>query len=104
MSGPVGFLPSYALEFFPAARVSAVKWGKVETDLGGGQMRSITDPVVTRPNPVSDAGEVWPNFNDGFAGQAPDLGAFEVGRPPLQFGRRAYLAWNDGWAPWETVR
>ena len=104
VSGPVGFLPSYALEFFPAARVSAVKWGKVETDMGGGQRRSITDPVVTRPNPVIDAGEVLPNFNDGFAGKAPDLGAFEAGRPPLQFGRRAYLAWNDGWAPWETVR
>lgn len=102
--GPVGFLPSYRLEFYPAARVSAVKYGKVETDLGGGQKRTITDPVVTRSNPVIDAGVALPNFNDDFTGKAPDLGAFEVGRPPLEFGRRAYLKWSEGWAPWETVR
>lgn len=102
--GQVAFLPSYRLEFYPAARVSAVKYGKVETDLGGGQKRNITDPVVTKPNPVIDAGAVLPNFNDEFTGKAPDLGAFEVGRPPLEFGRRAYLAWNEGRAPWETVR
>jgi hypothetical protein len=44
-----------------------------------------------------------PNFNDDFAGRAPDLGAFETGRPPLEFGRRAYLKWNAGWAPWEVA-
>jgi hypothetical protein len=64
--------------------------------------RNITDPVVSAPNPVIDAGEVLPNFNDDFTGKAPDLGAFEVGRPPLEFGRRAYVKWNEGWAPWET--
>lgn len=42
-------------------------------------------------NLVIDAGEVLPNFSDGFAGKAPDLGAFEVGHPPVEFGRRAYL-------------
>lgn len=70
--------------------------------MGGGKTREITDPVVSVANPVIDAGEVLPNFNDGFAGKAPDLGAFEVGRPPLQFGRRAYLKPEEGWAPWEV--
>jgi hypothetical protein len=31
-----------------------------------------------------------PNFNDGFAGAAPDVGAYEAGTPPLQFGVNAY--------------
>jgi hypothetical protein len=35
-----------------------------------------------------DAGEPLPNINDDFAGKAPDLGALEVGRPPLRFGPR----------------
>ncbi len=34
-----------------------------------------------------DAGVVLPNFNDGFTGKAPDLGAAETGSPPLRFGR-----------------
>jgi hypothetical protein len=50
---------------------------------------------------VIDAGQVLPGFNDDFTGKAPDLGAFEVGRPPLQFGRRAYMKHDEGWAPWE---
>ncbi len=102
--GAVAFLPSYRLEFYPAPRVSAVRFGKITTKMGGGTSREITDPVVTLSNPVIDAGVVLPNFNDNFAGTAPDFGAFEAGRPPLEFGRRAYLKWNEGWAPWETVR
>ena len=102
--GRVAFLPSYKLEFYPAARVTGVRFGVFPTDMGGGEKRNITDPVVNLPNPVIDAGEVLPNFNDGFAGPAPDLGAFELGRPPIEFGRRAYLKFDEGWAPWETVR
>jgi hypothetical protein len=102
--GPMAFLPSHRLEFYPAARVTAVKYGLVPVDMGGGQTRNVTDPVVSQPNAVIDAGERIPNFNDDFAGSAPDLGAFEVGRPPLEYGRRAYLKWDEGWAPWETVR
>lgn len=102
--GPMAFLPSHGLEFYPAARVTTVKYGKFPIDIGGGQTREVTDPVVSQPNAVMDAGEVIPNFNDGYVGKAPDLGAFEVGRPPLEFGRRAYLKWDEGWAPWETVR
>ena len=102
--GKVAYLATSRLEFYPAPRVSDVFDGKVAVDMGGGEKRNITDPVVSVPNPVIDAGAVLPNFNDDFTGQAPDLGAFEIGRPPLEFGRRAYVKWNEGWAPWETVR
>jgi hypothetical protein len=70
-----------------------VKFGDTE--------KVVTDPVLQVRNPVIDAGVVLPGFNDDFTGKAPDLGAFEVGRPPLQFGRRAYLRHDEGWAPWE---
>jgi hypothetical protein len=35
-----------------------------------------------------DAGVVLPNINDGFAGAAPDLGAYELGLPAPTYGRR----------------
>ncbi len=35
-----------------------------------------------------DAGTRLPNFNDGFAGAAPDLGAREAGTPPPVYGAR----------------
>ncbi|MFT3784416.1 MAG: right-handed parallel beta-helix repeat-containing protein [Nibricoccus sp.] len=97
--GPVAFLPSLRLEFYPAPRVSMIKYGKYPQP--GDEKRSITDPVVEVANPVIDAGVVVPGFNDDFLGEAPDLGAFETGRPPLEFGRRAHLRFDEGWAPWE---
>jgi hypothetical protein len=42
-------------------------------------------------NPKSraiDAGQVLPNVNDGFTGKAPDLGAFERGKPLPSYGSR----------------
>ncbi len=100
--GKVAYLATSRLEFYPAPRVAVVTYGRIATDMGGGEKRAITDPVVSVPNPVIDAGEALPSFNDGFSGKAPDLGAFEVGGPPIEFGRRAYLKWNEGRAPWET--
>ena len=35
-----------------------------------------------------DAGVVIPNVNDNFNGKAPDLGALEVGAPPVVYGAR----------------
>ena len=35
-----------------------------------------------------DAGVKIPNVNDGFAGRAPDLGAYEVGQAPVVYGPR----------------
>ena len=101
--GPVAFLTlTDRLEWFLAPRVSVVHYGRSPIDMGGGAKRDVTDPVVSVANPAIDAGAVVPNFNDDYVGKAPDLGAFEVGRPPLEFGRRAYLKWNEGWAPWEA--
>ena len=36
-----------------------------------------------------DAGVVLPNINDGFAGAAPDLGAYELGLSPILYGPRS---------------
>jgi hypothetical protein len=42
-----------------------------------------------RPGSVAvDAGVRLPNVNDGFTGQAPDLGAYEVGQPLPHYGPR----------------
>ncbi len=38
--------------------------------------------------PAVDRGVVLPNFNDGFKGKAPDLGALELGEPMPHFGPR----------------
>lgn len=43
-------------------------------------------------SPGHDAGEVLPNFNDGFSGAAPDVGAQEAGAPRMEFGVNAYRA------------
>ena len=95
--GKMAYVPSHYLEFYPAPVTSRVQFGKIPVNLGG-KMVEITDPVVTAPNPVIDGGARLPNFNDDFTGRAPDIGAFEVGRPPLRFGRRAV---ENVWAPWE---
>jgi hypothetical protein len=67
----------------------------------GEKERNVTDPVRWIKNPIIDGGTKLPGFNDDFKGAAPDAGAFEVGNPPLQFGRRAYMNYDEGWAPWE---
>ena len=36
------------------------------------------------------AGKVLPNINDGFAGAAPDIGAFQSNQKPTQWGARPY--------------
>jgi len=35
-----------------------------------------------------DAGVILPNINDGYTGKAPDLGAYEIGRPLPHYGPR----------------
>ena len=100
--GPL-FIASYALEFYPASTTMRVTGGKIPLRFAQRE-RIITDPVLQVPNPLIDAGQVLPGFNDDFTGKAPDLGAFEIGRPPLQFGRRAYLRYDEGWAAWERSK
>lgn len=94
------FVSSYALEFYPRLYVNSIIWGAHPYEFGD-KKRNITDPVVQIKNPMIDGGMIIPGFNDEFKGKAPDLGAFEVGTAPLEFGRRAYYNYNEGWAPWE---
>ncbi len=95
--GKPSFIKSYALEFYPSSTTTKIQWGKVPVKQGNKTV-TLTDPVMTVPNPVIDSGAKLPNFNDDYAGKAPDLGAFELGRPPIRFGRRAT---GNHWAPWE---
>lgn len=37
-------------------------------------------------SPGKNAGQVIPNFSDGYTGSAPDIGAHQHGMPPMQFG------------------
>jgi len=96
--GRPAFVASTNLEFFPALTTTKIQWGKVKIRRGDRTV-TITDPVVTVPNPIIDAGVLIAGFNDDFTGEAPDLGAFERGAPPLRFGRRADPDFEI--APWE---
>jgi len=95
--GNPSFIKSYALEFYPSSTTTRIKWGKVPIKQADKTV-TLTDPVMTVPSPVVDSGVKLANFNDDYAGKAPDLGAFELGRPPIRFGRRAT---GNHWAPWE---
>jgi len=98
--GKPSFVESLSPEFYLAATTTRIHWGVTTTTHDGGELR-VTDKVMTVPNPAIDAGIRLPNFNDDFAGEAPDLGAFERGRPPLKFGRHAYGEGEMFVAPWE---
>ena len=99
-SGTKLYVASYKLEFYPRLWINSIIWGKQPINYGD-ETIIITDPVVQIENPLIDSGVLLPGFNDDFEGQAPDLGAFEVGALPLEFGRRAYLNFHESWAPWE---
>jgi hypothetical protein len=48
-----------------------------------------------KPNAVAvDRGAVIPNVTDGYTGQAPDLGALEVGQPVPHYGPRYVPHWQ----------
>lgn len=82
-TGPNLYIPSYKPEFY------------LSSTLQSGDRHFLVK------NPLRDSGALLPGFNDDYKGAGPDLGAFEFGAPPLEFGRRAYLKYNEGWAPWE---
>lgn len=92
------FVTAWGLEFYPRATINSIKWGKFPYEFGE-RKTEITDPVVWIKNPLIDSGILLPGFNDDFEGKAPDLGAFEIRKPPLQFGRRAYLNYNEAISP-----
>lgn len=97
LRGKMAYLTSPYMEYFPAPVTTTIQWGRITINQGGTE-RHITDPVTTVPNPIIDGGVPIPNFNDGFTGKAPEIGAYEIGLPSMKFGRRAY---NNIWAPWE---
>jgi hypothetical protein len=68
--------------------VLEIEWGKVEYSRSGKEF-TITDPLVRVASPALDRGSRLPGFNDDYRGDAPDIGAFENGNPPLRFGREA---------------
>jgi len=55
----------------------------------GGQYQLATT------SPGYNVGVVIPNFNDGYLGTAPDMGAAETGSAYMQFGVNAYLTQPD---------
>ena len=63
---------------------------KLEPGLGKKKTYKPTEPNFTlnKGAPVVDAGCVLPNINDGFVGEAPDLGALELGAEPVHYGPR----------------
>jgi hypothetical protein len=48
------------------------------------------DLRLKRGSAATDKGVVLPNITDGFTGKAPDLGAYETGRPLPQYGPRTW--------------
>ncbi len=93
------FVPSNRMEWFLAATVPGIKWGKVSYSRSGKDF-TITDPLVQVANPAIDKGARLVGFNDDYKGAAPDIGAFENGNPPLRFGRQAAPEFVR--APWEV--
>jgi hypothetical protein len=89
---------SQGLEFYPAAWAYGTGSGYEQYVRADKTTVRVADAVLLRPNPMIDGGIRIPNFNDGFAGKAPDIGAFERGRPPLKFGREGQ---SFPPAPWE---
>ena len=99
-SGTQLITSSYNLEFYPRSVINTIQWGVSPIEFGDKKV-NITDPVVWIENPLIDGGILIPGFNDDFKGNGPDIGAFESGAAPLQFGRRAYLTFDQERAPWE---
>jgi hypothetical protein len=50
--------------------------------------REANDPRLASGSPAVARGVVLPNFSDGFAGRAPDLGCCEAGKPLPRYGPR----------------
>jgi hypothetical protein len=48
----------------------------------------VNDLRLKPGSPAIDAGEPISNINDGFTGKAPDLGAYELGKPIPHYGPR----------------
>jgi hypothetical protein len=71
----------------------AERYGLVGTPIyqsGNGWSSEANGMYQLAPNsPGYDKGTVLPNFNDGYKGAAPDIGAHEAGTPAMRFGVKA---------------
>jgi len=89
-------LGDYDYDLFSAAVTSAPNQEKhgrrgVPVFVPGSRIKNGRGMFALEPtSPGFDAGVVLPNFNDGFAGSGPDIGAQEAGSPPMEFGVEAY--------------
>lgn len=70
----------------PLAQETNGIFGTPIYDAANGSHEYFLDAV----SPGYEQGMVLPNFSDGFSGAAPELGAFETGLPPLEYGVNAY--------------
>ena len=93
------FLASENLQWFLSPSMKKIQWGRIESERNGKKV-FITDPVLDVPNPALGRGVRLAGFNDDFTGAAPDIGAYETGRPALRFGRE--MAPGFVKAPWEV--
>ena len=91
------YIPAEGLEFYPQTWYLGVEGGRSELTRAG-RTFGVSGAVLTRRNKMMDGGTPIPNFNDGFVGKAPDVGAFERGLPPLKFGREGA---GRPFAPWQ---
>jgi len=65
--------------------------GFPEFDPNNGPFIDLKGKFALKPGSAGiDAGVIIPNFNDNYLGSAPDIGAFELGALPMEFGINAY--------------
>jgi hypothetical protein len=75
----------HAVQVDPAALFAS--GARVPDDAGKAYDRAID--LRLKPGCAAiDAGEILPGWNDGFAGKAPDLGAYELGQEIPRYGPR----------------
>ena len=102
--GPFALWNGRAYKTPEAARLSGNLYkthGAVVVDREGCFAAAVSSPDIKVRQPIEkndlrlakgsgavDQGVPLPNFSDGFAGKAPDLGCYELGRPLPQYGPR----------------
>jgi acetyl esterase/lipase len=83
-AAPRLFGPTHRIGPHMIVGVPDYAWGNGPESRDGGKY------MLTSTSPGYDAGELLPNFSDGFTGIAPDVGAHEASTAPLEFGVNAY--------------
>ena len=66
--------------------------------------RQPQDLRISPGSAAEDAAMLLPNINDDFTGNAPDIGAYEIGKPLPHYGPRPVLLFSDGFESGDTTR